>query len=53
MPAVIVEAFNGKDPKTIELFKNGLHSEKVRKWRNHFVAGVTAGIMDYFSRIKK
>ena len=48
MPAIIVEAFNGKDPKTMALFKDGLNSKAAKKWQHDFVTGLVAGIKEYY-----
>jgi len=50
MPALLIEAFNGKDPAIERLFADGLYSERAQKWMDNFVARIAAGIKEYYDR---
>ena len=52
MPALLIEAFNGKDPAIERLFADGLHSERAQAWMDNFVAGIAAGIKGYYNEKK-
>ena len=48
MPALLIEAFNSKDPAIERLFADGLHSDHAQAWMDNFVAGIAAGIKGFY-----